>query len=313
MADSKPNTPPPGEPSAAQIKRVLIPTVAIGVVIVLVAVVASVTSGSGRAMSDGSDGSAEDSALKEITPGLKTRDLKEGTGDPVPPGAKVKVHYTGWLVDGTVFDTSKEKGKGPIEFSLDGVIPGWTKGIPGMKPGGIRKLVISPEMGYGNRASGKIPPGSTLIFEVELLDTTPGPRPRRTPAPTDLSKLTDGTLPTADDPGLKPIGDGGLKYRDLKEGDGAAAPAGAKVVMDYTGWLLSDGTVFDSSWKEGREPLDMGLEGLIKGWQQGVPGMKVGGVRKLVIPAALAYGEGGRPGIPPNSTLVFEIELLGVK
>ncbi len=313
MADSKPNTPPPGEPSAAQIKRVLIPTVAIGVVIILVAVVASVTSGSGRAMSDGSDGSAEDSGLREITTGLKIRDLKEGVGDPVPEGAKVKVHYTGWLTDGTVFDTSKEKGKGPIEFSLDGVIPGWTKGIPGMKPGGIRKLVISPEKGYGNKASGKIPAGSTLIFEVELLETTPGPRARRTPAPTDLTKLVDGSSPTDDDPGLKPLGDGGLKYRDIKEGDGPVAPEGAKVVMDYTGWLLSNGSMFDSSWKPGSLPLEMGLGSLIRGWQQGVPGMKVGGIRKLVIPAALAYGESGRPGIPPNSTLVFEIELLGIK
>ncbi|MBA4190794.1 MAG: peptidylprolyl isomerase [Planctomycetaceae bacterium] len=264
-------------------------------------------------MSDGSDGSAEDSGLKEIAAGLKIRDLKEGVGDPVPPGARVKVHYTGWLTDGTVFDSSKEKGKVPVEFPLDGVVAGWREGIPGMKPGGIRKLVISPEKGYGNKASGKIPAGSTLIFEVELVETTPGPRPRRTPAPTELNKLADGTLPTSDDSGLKPLGDGGLKYRDLKVGDGPVAPAGAKVVMDYTGWLLSDGSVFDSSWKPGRDPLDMGLDGLIKGWQQGVPGMKVGGIRKLVIPAALAYGEAGRPGIPPNSTLVFEIELLGVK
>ncbi|MCE9565488.1 MAG: FKBP-type peptidyl-prolyl cis-trans isomerase [Planctomycetes bacterium] len=271
-------------------------------------------------MSDGSDGSVEDSKLKELTPGVRFRDIKEGNGDLVAPGAKVKVHYTGWLADGTVFDSSKDKGRSPLEPSLSpkappgqGVIQGWQEGIPGMKVGGIRKLVISPDKAYGNKASAKIPAGSTLVFEVELLETTPAPRDRRSPLPTDLTKMADGSSPTAEDPGLKPLGDGGLKYRDLKEGDGPVAPVGAKVVMDYTGWLLSDGSVFDSSFKPGNDPLDMGLEGLIRGWQQGVPGMKVGGIRKLVIPADLAYGAGGRPGIPPNSTLVFEIELLGLK
>jgi peptidylprolyl isomerase len=312
MAQSKPNTPPPGEPDPAQIKKVLIPAVAIGVVIVLVAVVTSMSSGSGHSMSDGSNGSVDDSGLKEATPGVKYRDVKEGAGDAVVPGAKVKVHYTGWLTDGTVFDTSKDR-KSPVEFSLNGVVKGWGEGIPGMKPGGVRKLVISPEKGYGDRATGKIPAGSTLIFEVELIEATPGPRPRRAPAPTDLSKASDGTSPIAPDPGLKPLGTGGLMYRDVKVGDGPEAPAGAGVVMDYTGWLLSDGSVFDSSWKQGRDPLDMSLAQLIPGWQQGVPGMKVGGIRKLVIPADLAYGSTGRPGIPANSTLVFEIELLGLK
>jgi peptidylprolyl isomerase len=313
MSDPKKNTPQAGEPDPAQIKRVLIPTVAIGLVIVLVAVITSLSGGSGKKMSDGSDGTAEDSALREITPGVRARDIKTGIGDECPAGATVKVHYTGWLTDGTVFDSSKERGKDPVEFSLDGVVAGWREGIPGMKPGGIRKLVISPDKGYGDRVQKKIPPGSTLIFEVEMIDFTPPPRARRTPAPTDLSKMADGSSPTAADPGLKPLGDSGLKYRDIKEGDGPAATPGAKVVMDYTGWLLSDGSVFDSSWKPGRDPLDMPLSGLIKGWQQGVPGMKVGGIRKLVIPAELAYGSDSRPGIPANSTLVFEIELLGLK
>ena len=78
--------------------------------------------------------------------------------------------YTGWLTDGTKFDSSLDRGQ-PIEFPLTGVIRGWQDGIPGMKPGGVRRLLIPPALGYGMRgAPGAIPPNATLVFEVELLD-----------------------------------------------------------------------------------------------------------------------------------------------
>lgn len=311
---AEPNKKTPGGPDAdrAKMMRVLIPAGAIALVVILVAVIASLSGGE-RKMSDGSNGSADDPDLKEIATGVKIRDLKEGEGPPCPQGAKVKINYTGWLTDGTVFDSNKDKP--PVEFELSGLIQGWQVGIPGMKPGGKRKLVIAPDQGYGRQAKGKIPPGSTLIFEVELVSSSPGPRPRRSPPPTDLTKLSDGTAPNAEDPNLKSIGDDGLKYRDIKEGDGEVATADAHVVMDYTGWRLSDGKMFDSSWKSGSSgPLDISLKNLIVGWQQGVPGMKVGGIRKLVIPAKLAYGNQQKGSdIPPNSALVFEVELLGIK
>src|SRR3954451_17295907 len=101
--------------------------------------------------------------------GLKTWDVTPGTGTPVPAGATVKVHYTGWLTDGTKFDSSVDRGQ-PIEFSLNRVIKGWQQGIPGMKPGGVRRLLIPPALGYGMSGSaGAIPPNATLLFEVELL------------------------------------------------------------------------------------------------------------------------------------------------
>lgn len=301
MADPKQNTPPAGEPDPAQIKRVMIPAIAIGLVIVLVAVITSLTNAGSRKMSDGSDGTAEDAGLKEISSGLKIRDLKEGTGETVPAGAKVKVHYTGWLTDGTVFDSNKERSKEPVEFSLDGVVAGWKEGIPGMKVGGVRKLVISPEKGYGNRAQSKIPPNSTLIFEVELVDVinvTTGPG----------QPMSDGSNGGTEDPGLKDIG-GGLKIRDLKEGSGDPVKPGATVTVHYTGWTVN-GKVFDSSKKTG-QPAEFSLNGVVKGWGQGIPGMKPGGIRKLVIPAALGYGErGSPPDIPPGATLIFEVELV---
>ncbi len=263
------------------------------------------------------DPKAKDGALKELTDGVKYRDLKVGAGESCPEGAKVKVHYTGWLADGTVFDSSRN-GQA-AEFPLDGLIVGWQEGIPGMKVGGVRKLVIAPEKGYGERATGKIPANSTLTFEIELLGFSGGSekvkaRPRRSPVPKELTKLFDGTLPTADDPKLKAVGKDGLLVRDLKVGDGPEVKAGAQVVVDYIGWLKTDGTVFDSSFKR-PEPFPGDLAGgLIRGWMQGVPGMKVGGIRKLVIPPELAYGERGSPPvIPPNATLVFEVEVLGTR
>ena len=103
--------------------------------------------------------------------GLKYVELKEGTGDEAKAGQTVEVHYTGWVKDGTKFDSSKDRNK-PFEFKLGAgkVIKGWDEGVVGMKVGGTRKLIIPPELGYGKRGyPGAIPPDAELTFEVELL------------------------------------------------------------------------------------------------------------------------------------------------
>jgi FKBP-type peptidyl-prolyl cis-trans isomerase len=106
----------------------------------------------------------------------------------------------------------------------------------------------------------------------------------------------------------------GLKYQDLKVGDGTIAESGTSVSVHYTGWL-TDGTKFDSSVDRGT-PFNfrLGAGQVIRGWDEGVKGMRVGGKRKLTIPPDLGYGAEGAGGvIPPNATLVFDVELLGVQ
>ena len=102
---------------------------------------------------------------------LKIDELAVGQGTEAVTGKRVDVHYTGWLTDGTKFDSSKDRGK-PFSFMLGAgqVIKGWDRGVAGMKIGGKRKLTIPPDLGYGaHGASGVIPPNATLVFEEELL------------------------------------------------------------------------------------------------------------------------------------------------
>jgi len=117
---------------------------------------------------------------------LKIDDLVVGKGPEVKAGDTVVVHYTGTLLDGTKFDSSKDHpGAQPFTTPIPGrLIQGWNKGIPGMKVGGKRKLTVPPSLGYGPQGQGKIPPNSTLVFEIELLEIKSGgpqPQPQRPP------------------------------------------------------------------------------------------------------------------------------------
>ncbi len=113
----------------------------------------------------------------ESGPTVQSKDLEIGSGDPAVPYSTVRVHYTGWLMDGTKFDSSRDRGT-PFEFTLGAgrVIRGWDIGVGGMKVGGKRELTIPPQLAYGpNGAGDTIPPNATLRFEVELLGVAPPP------------------------------------------------------------------------------------------------------------------------------------------
>jgi peptidylprolyl isomerase len=142
------------------------------------------------------------------------------------------------------------------------------------------------------------------LAALAVAQTAPAKKPTPKPATSTPTKVTGAPIKTAT----------GLEYWDIKVGTGAVAQSGQHVKVDYTGWL-TNGTKFDSSVGTGK-PFDfkLGARQVIKGWDEGVAGMKVGGKRQLRIPPDLAYGEKGYPGvIPANSTLIFDVSLLDVK
>lgn len=232
--------------------------------------------------------------------GLTYEDQTVGEGQEAQAGHLVQVHYRGFLQDGTMFDSSVERGQ-PFQFPLGArrVIPGWDEGVAGMKVGGKRTLVIPAQLGYGEQgAGGVIPPNATLVFEVELLGVTEVAQAPAAPAPV-LEYLSTPS---------------GLQYAVLREGEGKAAQAGNMVTVHYTGWLES-GAMFDSSIPRG-EPIEfmLGNHQVIAGWDEGVQGMKVGEKRQLRIPAGLGYGTRGAGNvIPPNATLIFDTELVSIR
>ena len=113
----------------------------------------------------------EKEGVMSLDSGLAYEILTEGTGAHPAASDRVRVNYTGALIDGTIFDSTNDRG--PYETVLDAVIPGWTEGVPMNKVGGTIRLYVPPHLGYGDRGSGQIPPGATLVFDVELLEILP--------------------------------------------------------------------------------------------------------------------------------------------
>ena len=241
-------------------------------------------------------------ALKwtEISKGLKAFDEKQGTGKVASPGSSLKTHYTGWLLSGRKFGSSKDIGK-PLEVVLGAgkLIKGWEQGLDGMREGGVRWLRVSPAMGYGAMAYTMIPSNSTLIFRVELVESEVDSAIIKM-----LDFFPDTTALTFEN------GPEGLRYAIVKPGEGEPARTGSKVRVHYTGWL-TNGHKFDSSRGRGKPfvfPLGKGR--VIRGWDLGIVGMLPGEKRILVVPPGLGYGSRGQESIPGGSTLIFAVEYL---
>jgi len=170
--------------------------------------------------------------VRTTSSGLQYRVLEEGGGGASPQlGDRVTVHYTGTLTDGTVFDSSRTRGR-PATFTLGRVIPGWNEGLALMTRGARYELTIPPELGYGEQgAPPKIPGGATLVFDVELLDFESGEHP----------------IPfTEAEPEATTQTESGLSYQILREGEGDQAEPGDVVEMAFAIYR-PDGTLLDSS------------------------------------------------------------------
>ncbi|MDA0684402.1 MAG: FKBP-type peptidyl-prolyl cis-trans isomerase [Bacteroidetes bacterium] len=215
-------------------------------------------------------------------------DLVSGTGQLVAPGHTLITSYVGRFTDGTQFDASSESGTDWVfTLGVGQVIKGWDQGLGGMKVGGTRKLEIPSHLAFGK--SGQcfsddtcaVPPNTDVVYEITVLD------------------IFDE-----------------VQIEDVIEGDGAIAETGDVVFVEYIG-TLRNGDVFDSTSLAGTEFFfTLGTGSVIPGWDQGLPGMKVGGTRRLTIPPILAYGQRQISGplrtVPPFSVLIFDIELKSI-
>jgi peptidylprolyl isomerase len=249
-----------------------------------------------------------------VQPAFKSTDTVTGTGTVAAAGDLLVVNYVGYLYDsskadlkGAKFDSSIDRNV-PFTFTIGvgKVIPGWDQGILGMKAGGKRTLVVPAAMAYGanprdaqaavgSNTYAAIPANSPLVFDVELVSVVTATVPVVVPPPTTLV------------------------LQDTVIGTGTEATAGKSITVHYTGYLYDGsrvdfrGYLFDSD--SGKTPLafKVGAGGVIKGFDDGVLGMKIGGKRTITIPPSLGYGATANGAIPANSTLIFDVELLTVQ
>ncbi|NNE68922.1 MAG: FKBP-type peptidyl-prolyl cis-trans isomerase [Rhodothermales bacterium] len=224
-------------------------------------------------------GSGDPEGMLEVT------DIAPGDGTLVQLGQTLKVQYTGSLEDGTVFDSTDERGGSWYFTMVEGqVIEGWLDGMVGMEVGGTRRLVIPPHLAFGRQGrclsdgSCPVPPNATVIYEITV------------------DALVDDVI-----------------IDEVVEGVGVSAEAGTLVAVSYTGTFV-DGQIFDSTEFSGQPfVFRLGVGQVILGWDRGLIGMKEGAVRNLVVPPHLAYGSTGVSGsIPPYTTLLFRVEMIRI-
>ncbi len=337
--------------------------------------------------------------------GLIIADMKPGRGAEVTANSFVVINYTAWVSgENSLVDTNRNRMPWGTPVPADNLLPGFAKAVIGMKVGGQRKMIIPPSMAYGEKGTKRVPPNSTLIWVVDVLDVVNPPafdaakatktdsgalwqdvmagggdafaegsyaeaylslwdgsgkcigstRQAGRPQPVSSSDgrywtefligmksggqrviELDNPQASADektkdrwrvlieirnvqapivmpvtDPSKEVTLDSGVKYADLVEGKEEMKKNHIPVVH-YNGWL-PDGTLVDSTHRPGRDVVFVSDEMMPRGFVEGIKGMKIGGKRKLVVPAALAYGDKGAPGlgVPAGSPVIWEVELV---
>lgn len=230
--------------------------------------------------------------------GLEYTITEKGNGNKPKIGDKLIVKYTGKLTNDSVFDSSsKHDGTFSFKLGTGQVVKGWDEAFLLLQVGDKATIKFGPELGYGNMESGPIPANSTLIFDVELVDLV------ASPLAWDVKGKDTVTMSN------------GLKYIVIKENKLAEKSAmGTNVTLHYS-CFFKDGLLIDSS-VEGGQPrtVKMGTGQLIKALEDGIALMHKGDKVKFYVPSRLGYGESGHPPIiPPNSDLIFDIEIIDVQ
>ncbi len=245
--------------------------------------------------------------------GLQYEILSKGDGEKPTADGFVTIHYRGKFIDGTEFDSSHARGE-PATFPVGRVIPGFTEALLLMQEGDTFEVTIPSELAYGENGAGNVIPGnSTLIFELELLETL---------TEKELEELEKRRVEAAQaegrefleqnkkNDGIK-VTESGLQYRVIEEGEGARPTAESQVTVNYSGKLIN-GDEFDSSYRRG-QPASFPLNDVIRGWTEGLQLMKEGSKYEFFLPYELGYGErGSGGGIPPFATLIFTVDLISV-
>jgi peptidylprolyl isomerase len=237
-----------------------------------------------------------DHKVVSVPSGLQYAEMKAGSGRPLESGQLAICHYVLHLDTGEMIDTSRTPTRRPFRFVVgtQAVIKGWDEGLLGMRRGQSRRMRIPPELGYGEAGiESVIPPNATLWFDVELLGIT------ITSMFLQDEKVTKSSS--------------GLQFADVMEGKGTSAQDGKLVSLHYQ-LFNNGGKQLESSFSAGA-PLvfKLGSTAVVKGFAEGIVGMKPGGIRKLKVPAQLAYGEQGNTLVKPGETIWFIVDMVSVK
>ena len=254
-------------------------------------------------------------SLEPTESGLYHVIIAEGEGESPSLTDYVNIHFTAFLIDGTIFETSDfdlavsdgiyrdDKMYGPTKFLMGGLgIMGLREGILLMNEGGLSKFIIPSKLAFGSIDYGTIPPYSTIIYDVELLDVISDPEEHE-------QALLDQYI--ADNEISVDPTHSGLYYIEREPGTGDVPEATAEVSIFYTGKFL-DGREFDKS-GDTPFPFSVNSANIIAGMKEGVKKMKEGGTATLIIPWNIAYGATGTSIIPPYATLIFDVELVEIK
>lgn len=250
---------------------------------------------------------------------LAVKTVVPGTGPAIASGDYVQADYLGaiWKT-GKVFDNSYDRHTPFVtQIGTGAVIPGWDKALVGRRTGSRVELAIPPAQGYGSAGQPQagIKGTDTLVFVIDLIKsfTATSSAQGRTVPQTDSALPRIGTNTDGKDVSIQvPKGKAptGLVSKYVIEGDGPAVKSGSTLLLQYKGVLWEGGKEFDATYTK-KALANLPLGELIKGWQQGLVGKKVGSRVMLVVPGSLGYGAAGQPPtIPANATLVFSLDIL---